>query len=308
MEFGRRFAVGSLLAWLAITLMWWALAFAPLPAAEDWLARARAVCFGTLPNGLPDTWGWGALIISPLAMLGLLIALFGRDLRQAVLDLADRKSGLVAIGLVAAIPLAGILWVGQRIAEARTLDTVFETAHDVGPLPASYPTGTELAPDLDLVDQRGEIVSIDSLRGKPTLVTFAFGHCVTMCPVVVKIVREAAAELPPGEVSVVIVSLDPWRDTVSSLPTLTKAWQVDTLPEAHVLTGDVDEVLGVLEAWNMPIQRDEQTGDISHPGLITIIAPDGTRAYSFSTPPTEWVVEAVRRVMNDSAPSAVLGR
>ena len=54
----------------------------------------------------------------------------------------------------------------------------------------------------------------------------------------------------------------------------------------------------------MPIQRDEKTGDISHPGLITILAPDGTRAYSFTTPPTDWVVEAVQRVMADPEPRA----
>ena len=47
----ERFALGGFLAWFGITGAWWALAFAPLPDAEPWLAAARTVCFGTLPNG-----------------------------------------------------------------------------------------------------------------------------------------------------------------------------------------------------------------------------------------------------------------
>ncbi len=294
-RFERRFPVWALGAWLAVTVGWWALAFAPLPAPEAWLARARAVCFGTLPNGLPDTWGWGALIVSPLAVLGILLAVWGRDIRDAAGRLAQRRVGLVTIALVAAIPFAGLLWVGQRVVEARSLGTVFDAQADYGPLPPEYPRGTDRAPALGLVDQTGELVSIESLEGRPTLITFAFGHCLTICPVVVNTVREAAEDPTIGEVRVVVVSLDPWRDTPSSLPTLLSAWKLDALDEAHVLSGEVDEVLEVLDAWNMPIQRDPKTGDIAHPGLVVVLAPDGTRAYSFNSPPTDWVVEAARR-------------
>ena len=39
----ERFALGGFLAWFGITAGWWALAFAPLPRAEVWLAAARRV-------------------------------------------------------------------------------------------------------------------------------------------------------------------------------------------------------------------------------------------------------------------------
>lgn len=291
-----RFPVWALAAWLAITLAWWALAFAPLPAPEAWLAQARAVCFGTLPNGLPDTWGWGALVVSPLAVLAILLAVWGGELRRALGAMADRWSGLTAIGLAAALPFAGLLWVGQRVVEARAADTALDTPLDYGPLPPDYPRGTERAPELGLTNQRGERVTLASLAGKPVLVTFAFGHCLTICPVVVNTVREAAASLDGVETATVVVSLDPWRDTPRSLPSLLAAWRLDALDDAHVLSGSVEEVLAVLEAWNVPIQRDEKTGDISHPAFIAVLAGDGARAYAFSSPPTDWVVEAVRRV------------
>ena len=290
------FALWGFVAWLAITVAWWTLAFAPLPDPPDWLTQTRAVCFGTLPNGLPDTWGWGSLIVSPLAMLAILVAVWGRDLRVSLRRLMDSRLGLAALVLMAAVPLAGVHWVGFRVLEVRRADRAFDAPFVAEALPAEYPVGSQPAPGLGLVDQTGALVTIESLLGRPVLVTFAFGHCQTICPVVVKTVREAARELGPEDVSVVVVSLDPWRDTPSSLAHLASMWELDQLPRASILTGEVDEVLAVLDAWNMPIQRDTRTGDITHPGLITVLDADGTRAYSFNTPPKEWVVEAARRL------------
>lgn len=291
-----RFALLGFVAWLAITIAWWALAFADLPDPPVWLARTREVCFGTLPNGLPDTWGWGSLIVSPLAVLGILLAVWGRELGAALSRLTDNRWGIATVVLMAAVPLVGLHAVMLRVVEARNLESALDAPITAEPLPLNYPRGTEPAPGLGLVDQHGDVLTTESLQGQTALVTFAYGHCKTICPVVVNIVREAAAELGPEEVPVVVVSLDPWRDTPSSLPSLAAAWKLDEIPGARVLSGEVDDVLAVLEAWNMPIQRDPKTGEIDHPGLVTVLAPDGSRAYSFNSPPVRWVVEAARRV------------
>ena len=94
-----RFALWAFVAWLAITLMWWALAFAPLPLPAEWLAAARSVCFGTLPNGLPEPWGWATLVASPLAMLGFLLAVWGGELRHALRRLAGGRLGRLALAM-----------------------------------------------------------------------------------------------------------------------------------------------------------------------------------------------------------------
>ena len=214
----RRFALWGLVAWLVITVAWWALAFVQLPDPPVWLAQTREVCFGTLPNGLPDTWGWGSLIVSPLAVLAILLGVWGSDLRAALDRLTDTKAGMLAVIVMAAVPLLGVHWVVMRVVEARAVDAALDAPIDSDPLSADYPRGSEPAPELGLVDQTGSIVTTESLRGQPVLVTFAYGHCKTICPVVVNIVREAALEL--DDVPVVVVSLDPWRDTPSSLPTL----------------------------------------------------------------------------------------
>ena len=276
--------------------MWWALAFAPLPLPAEWLAAARSVCFGTLPNGLPEPWGWATLIASPGAMLGFLLAVWGGELREAARRLAGGRWGRVSLAALLIVPLVGITWVGGRVAQARRVDSLAEMRIVPDDLPEHYPRRSEPAPALGLVDQQGEILSLDDLSGRPVLLTFAFAHCQTICPVVVNTVKTAAAELPEVDPAVVVVTLDPWRDTPSSLPTLFGSWRLGEVPRAHVLSGEVEQVLDVLDAWQMPHERDPRTGDVAHPALVHVLSPDGTIGYSFNGPSVEWVVEAVRRL------------
>jgi len=299
-----RFALWAFVAWLVVTLMWWALAFAPLPAPPLWLAAARSVCFGTLPNGLPEAWGWAGLIASPLAMLGFLLGVWGRELVSQLRDLAQRRAGRTLLVAMAFAPLLMVFWVGQRVVQAGQLETALITSDLPEHLPEAYPRQSRPAPGLGLLDQDGQQVSLADLSGRPVLLTFAFAHCKTICPVVVHTVKGAAAELEQLEPAVVVVTLDPWRDTPSSLPALARTWELESSSAAHVLSGAVDDVLEVLDAWSMPWDRDPKTGDVTHPGMIHVLAPDGTLAYSFNAPPVGWVVEAVRRLGEEGVPAA----
>lgn len=294
----RRFALWAFVAWLAITLMWWALAFAPLPLPAEWLAEARSVCFGALPDGLPEPWGWAGLVVSPLAMLGFLVAVWGRELGSALAGLARHNAGRVALAAMAVVPVLASGWVGQRVALAREVEAASRLTTLPEELPEHYPRQSKPAPGLDLVDQSGALVSITDLAGRPTLLTFAFAHCQTVCPVIVETVRRAAEQMPELEPAVVVVTLDPWRDTPSSLPTMARSWRLAELPRAHVLSGEVPEVLAALDRWQMPHERDPQTGDVAHPALVHVLAPDGTIAYSFNGPPVAWVIEATQRALS----------
>jgi protein SCO1/2 len=185
----------------------------------------------------------------------------------------------------------------QRVAEARRAEAALEMSTLPAELPDTYPRRQLPAPALDLVDQWGETVSVGDFSGRPVLLTFAFAHCQTVCPVLVETLRGAAEEVPELDPAVVVVTLDPWRDTPSSLPTLFESWRLADTPNAHVLSGEVPEVLGVLDAWEMPYTRDPQTGDVGHPAMVHVLAPDGTIGYSFNGPTVAWVAEAARRVV-----------
>jgi protein SCO1/2 len=153
--------------------------------------------------------------------------------------------------------------------------------------PDTYPRLDREAPPLSLVDHRGERLALDALTGRPALVTFAFGNCETICPVIVHdtlaaqeiVRRQSAADDEPDAVPrVVIVSLDPWRDTPARLAHLADHWKLGD--DAHVLSGSVAEVEAVLDAWNVARRRDPKTGDVTHPSLVYILDEQGAIAFA----------------------------
>ena len=148
-------------------------------------------------------------------------------------------------------------------------------------LPAAYPRLDRAAPALDLVGHDGARRSLASLRGRPVLVTFAFAHCTTICPLIVQDALAAQAALRGTDIypALLIVTLDPWRDTPARLATMAAAW---TLPagDAWVLGGGVAEVELTLTEWQVPRTRDALTGDIVHPSLIYVLDADGRIAFA----------------------------
>jgi len=279
--------------WAVATLFWWAFAFAPLPSAPPaWLTAARHACFGSAGEGLPAPHGWMLLVLGPASFLLGIAVLWGRELPASLArGMRGRAGTWVAVVLAVAATVEGV-WVLRKVEAARAVADWAQPIRDDGPLPAEYPRQAAPAPDFSLVDQRGVTLSISELKGRPVVLTFVFGHCQTLCPVVVdtlKLVSRASAPV------VLLVTLDPWRDTPSALPGIADRWK---LPVGfHVLSSRrVADVLRVADRYGVTFRRDERTGDIVHPGLVFVIDADGRLAYTFSNPPVAWVREGLRRL------------
>jgi len=161
------------------------------------------------------------------------------------------------------------------------------------PLPLDYPRLTAAAPAFVLVDQHGGRVSLAPLQGRPVVLTFVFAHCRAMCPLIVASLKRAALDITPGRV--LMITLDPWRDTPSVLPALARQWELPA--NVHVLSSrSTAEVLSVVRAYGVPFERSETSGDIVHPGLVYLIDAQGRLAYAFNNPSPEWISEGVRRL------------
>ena len=286
-----RAAVGTLAVILAITAGWWSLALWPVDDAPTWLLLTRETCFGTAETGLPDAGGWLVLVGQPLSMLLVLLAVWGRDVRAGLRAAAERVSGQLALGAAAALLAAGVLGatVRVRVADARPFASS-RTEAVAGQLNRVNDAPRALA----LVDQAGDTVTLERFRGRPVIVTFAYAHCETVCPLVVNEVLNARDRLARHAPVVLIVTLDPWRDTPSRLPSIAERWGA-TGGDVHVLSGAPEQVERVLNAWRIPRVRNERTGDLSHPSLAYVLGPDGRIAYvvSGSEPIIRAAVEAL---------------
>lgn len=286
-------AIAAIAVVLAITASWWALALWPMSdAAPEWLARTRLVCFGATRTGLPDVGGWMLLVGQPLGMMIMLLAVWGDEVRAGFAALLGRVSGQISVGVTAAALVIGLVSAGTRVRNASAAPFDANPSDD---LAAQLTPLRDPAAEIGLVDQAGDTVSLAAFRGRAVLVTFAFGNCQTVCPLVVHAslaardrIRQATPEREPA---IVVVTLDPWRDTPSRLPSIAARWGMTG--EAHVVSGAVDDVERALNRWRIPRVRNGQTGDITHPSIVYVVGPDGRLRYAV-TGTAEQIVAAVR--------------
>jgi protein SCO1 len=138
----------------------------------------------------------------------------------------------------------------------------------------------DVAPALSLVDQTGQRVALAGFRGRSVIVAFAYAHCDTVCPQIVSDILTARRELDADPPPVLVVTLDPWRDTPARLAAIARRWGLDG--DAHVLSGPPDEVERALNAWRVPRVRNQRTGAISHPAIVYVIGPTGRITYVVS--------------------------
>ncbi len=278
--------VAALLFLTLATVGWWALALWPVPeGTPEWLERARWVCFDAAPGGLPGPSGWILLIGQPIGLLAVLMLGWGRAVRAGLGWLAGPLWGRALLATC-----VGALGLGLAASAIRVSNDSGGQVVLPGELPpvGAYPRLDREAPALGLVDQNGERFDLDRLAGRSALVTFAFGHCETVCPAIVRETLEVqersrakatAGSLPIEQVpQVVVVTLDPWRDTPARLPHLVQHWE--TGEDAFLLSGEVDAVNRVLDGWNVARERDTRTGSVAHPPLVYVLDTSGRIAYA----------------------------
>jgi protein SCO1 len=286
----ERIALVGLGAILGITAGWWALALWPVAGGgPEWLVRARAVCFGIYESGLPDAGGWVGLIGSPLGMLAVLLVGWGATVRRGLAGLAGSRAGRAALAGSVALVAIGLAGAGARVASAAGGVVLLDDGVGV---PDTYPRLDRDAPPLALLDQYGGTGTLERFRGRAVLLTFAYAHCATVCPLLVQDALHAQRELA-GEPVVLVVTLDPWRDTPARLPHVATTWGLTG--DAYLLGGAVADVEAVLDAWQVPRSRDPRTGEVSHPALTYLIDGDGRIAYA-STGARATLAELLRRL------------
>ena len=102
-------------------------------------------------------------------------------------------------------------------------------------------TGTQLGRDLDMIDDSGKPRTLDDYKGKVAVVFFGFTQCPDVCPTAMSELSQTMELLgsDADKVQVIMVSVDPARDTPEVLSAYVKAFH----PSFVGLTG-TEEQLG----------------------------------------------------------------
>ena len=264
--------------WAVTWLAWTLLALAPTPeSAPEWLLLTREVCFGSMPERLPSAQGWISLA-APIPMLVALLAICGGELKRQVAGLGRFWRFVLLL-----LPVVTLGYAATRVVQEWPGTTGDPTTIAMSP---DHPVLDLELPEFRLTDQNGQVQTRADLAGQVTVLTFAYAHCATVCPLLLQTMRELKG------VDKVVVTLDPWRDTCGNLSSIAGTWD---LGPARVLSGAPEQVAVLTDALGVPITRDEKTGEIFHPALVFVLGKTGRVVYGFNNPSVNWLEEAVRR-------------
>lgn len=139
-----------------------------------------------------------------------------------------------------------------------------------------YPPQSIYNLEATLTDQDGVDRALDSGHGHPVLITMFYGSCPMACPMLIDTLRltdQAAQSEARGRLRVVMISIDPDRDTVPALQALAQARHIDT-SRWTLLRTDATSVRRIAAMLNVQY-RQLPDGSFSHSSVISLLNPEG---------------------------------
>jgi protein SCO1/2 len=130
--------------------------------------------------------------------------------------------------------------------------------------------------DAKLDDQSGKAVGLDVHRGHPVLVTMFYGSCPATCPLIIDTLRATERAVAParrGDLRVLMISIDPRRDTPAALAQLAQTRRIDTARWTLAST-DAATVRTLAALLNVQY-RELPDGEFSHSTVIALLSPAG---------------------------------
>jgi protein SCO1/2 len=141
--------------------------------------------------------------------------------------------------------------------------------------------------ELALVDHRGKAFTRANFEGKWTLVFFGFTFCPDICPTTMSFLNQLMTQLEDTEAAdtqVVMVSVDPARDTVEQLAGYVPFFN----PDFVGVTGEFLDIHRFATALNTPFRKvpgqDNDDYLVDHSANVVLINPRGDY-HGFFKPP-----------------------
>jgi protein SCO1/2 len=157
--------------------------------------------------------------------------------------------------------------------------------------------------DFELEDHRGEVFNLDRMKGIWTIVFFGFTHCPDICPTTLAMLNETYSKLKDSEkelLQVVMISLDPERDTVEKLAEYVPYFN----PEFTGVTGNKHLIRRLTAELNVAYNQVPLSGDdytVDHSTQLILVNPMGHYHGFFKAPHTEITMRSTWRSINGTS-------
>ena len=169
------------------------------------------------------------------------------------------------------------------------------------PAAAPLPKDSVYQLALPLTDQHGKTADWRNRRGQPQVVAMFYTSCQYICPLIVdsgKAVQHALTPAEQAKLGILLISMDPKRDTPAALMTVAKQRKLDPAhwSLASPRGDDVRTVAGVLGVR----YRQLADGEFNHTSALVLLDRDGrivARTEKIGSVVDPEFVAAVRRVI-----------
>jgi protein SCO1/2 len=170
------------------------------------------------------------------------------------------------------------------------------------PAAAPLPKDSVYQLTLPLTDQHGKTTDWRNHRGQPQVVAMFYTSCQYICPLIVdsgKAVQHALTPAERAKLGILLISMDPSRDTPAALMAVVKQRKLDPAhwSLASPRPDDVRSVAGVLGVR----YRQLADGEFNHTSALVLLDRDGrivTRTEKIGSVVDPEFLAAVRRVLD----------
>lgn len=192
---------------------------------------------------------------------------------------AIRKTALIAVSVIFVLVVA-FFW---KITQPRALHVADMAANGL----VLFSAPREVLP-FELVDHRGETFTRDDLVGKWSMVFPGFTFCPDICPTTMAQLGqmwEYLDDKPKKDLQVIMLSVDPNRDTVEKLGQYVPYFNEEFIG----LTGNLGTIANLATQMNIAFdiinpEEAPDSYDVAHSGNIVLLNPDGNYQGFFKPP------------------------
>jgi protein SCO1/2 len=149
-----------------------------------------------------------------------------------------------------------------------------------------------------LTNQDGQAHGLDVYRGHPVLVAMFYSSCPAACPLIIDTLRATEKSLTPAqlaELRVLMISVDPERDTPAALHALAAQRRIDT-SRWTLARADASDVRTIAALLNVQYRK-LPNGEFNHSSVITLLSTKGeivTASFKLGTPDPELLAKLIQ--------------
>ncbi|MFJ7887160.1 SCO family protein [Lysinibacillus xylanilyticus] len=152
--------------------------------------------------------------------------------------------------------------------------------------------------DFSVTNQKNEKVSLNDIKGKPSLAMFIFTNCNSICPPMtynMTEVQKALQDKGVEDYQIVAFSVDPQVDSPEVLTNYLKTYSVPDESKWQLLTGYDQKFIEqfAMKSFNSVVKNDPNSDQVIHMGSYYLVNADGivVKDYSGTTDvPVETIV------------------